>query len=201
MSQGSATQDGVAEKVAAAAREGGTAVDAAEAFAEVSPETTRTRTLVWQDPVPTAAAGAAMTGMEYMEAIVAGKLPPPPIAVTLRMGPIELGEGRAVFAGDPGEEHYNPIGVVHGGYAATLLDSALGCAVHTTLPAGVAYTSLGLEAKYLRPITRDTGRVLCEATIVYRGRRQATSEAILTAAESGKVLATGTSTCMILGET
>jgi uncharacterized protein (TIGR00369 family) len=79
------------------------------------------------------------------------------------MRPIELGEGRAVFEGEPGEEHYNPIGVVHGGYAATLLDSALGCAVHTTLPAGVGYTSLGLEAKYVRPITRDTGRVLCEA--------------------------------------
>ncbi len=132
-----------------------------------------------------------MTGMEYMEAIVAGKLPPPPIAVTMRMGPIELGEGRAVFAGEPGEEHYNPIGVVHGGYAATLLDSALGCAVHTTLPAGVGYTSLGLEAKYVRPITRDTGRVLCEANVLYRGRRQATAEASLTSAESGKLLAHG----------
>ncbi len=81
----------------------------------------------------------------------------------MRLRPVELEEGRVVFEGDPGEEHYNPIGVVHGGYAATLLDSALGCAVHTTLPAGVGYTSLGLEAKYVRPITRDTGRVLCEA--------------------------------------
>jgi len=178
--------------------DGATAVDAAEAFAESSPETSRSRTLVWQDPAPTAAAGATMTGMEYMEALVAGELPPPPIAVTLRMGPIELGEGRAVFAGEPGEEHYNPIGVVHGGYAATLLDSALGCAVHTTLPAGVGYTSLGLEAKYVRPITRDTGRVLCEASVLYRGRRQATAEASLTAADSGKLLAHGVATCMIL---
>jgi uncharacterized protein (TIGR00369 family) len=176
-----------------------TAVEAAAAFAETSPETTRQRTLTWQDPVPTAAAGATMSGMEYLEAIVAGEVPPPPIAVTMRMGPIELGEGRAVFAGEPGEEHYNPIGVVHGGYAATLLDSALGCAVHTTLPAGVAYTSLGLEAKYVRPISRDTGRVLCEAKVVYRGRRQATAEANLTAAESGKLLAHGTATCMLLG--
>jgi uncharacterized protein (TIGR00369 family) len=195
MSQDGATE----ERIAAAAREGGTAVDAALVFAETSPETTRERTLVWQDPVPTAAAGATMTGMEYMEAIVAGKLSPPPIAVTMRMGPIELGEGRAVFAGEPGEEHYNPIGVVHGGYAATLLDSALGCAVHTTLPAGVAYTSLGLEAKYVRPITRDTGRVLCEANVLYRGRRQATAEARLTSAESGKLLAHGSATCMLLG--
>lgn len=177
-----------------------TAAESAEAFAKSSPQTTRTRTLVWQDPLATAAAGAAMSGLEYMEAIVAGKLPPPPIAIVMRMRPIELGEGRVAFEGEPGEEHYNPIGVVHGGYAATLLDSALGCAVHTTLPAGVGYTSLGLEAKFVRPITRDTGRVLCEANVVYRGRRQATAEASLTAAADGKLLAHGMSTCMILGE-
>jgi uncharacterized protein (TIGR00369 family) len=178
-----------------------TAVDAAEAFAKANPEGSRSRTLVWQDPLPTAAAGATMSGLEYMRAIVAGDVPPPPIAVTMRFGPVEVGEGRAVFSGEPGEEHYNPIGVVHGGYAATLLDSALGCAVHTTLPAGVGYTSLGLEAKYVRPVTRDTGRVICEAEVLYRGRRQATSEARLTAADSGKLLAHGTATCMILGET
>ncbi len=186
-----------AEGVAA---KGGNAVEAALAFAESSPESSRNRTLVWQDPVPTAAAGATMTGIEYMQAIVAGEVPPPPIAVTMRMGPIEIGDGRAVFAGEPGEEHYNPIGVVHGGYAATLLDSALGCAVHTTLPAGVGYTSLGLEAKYVRPISRDTGRVLCEANVLYRGRRQATAEAKLTAAENGKLLAHAVATLMILGE-
>jgi uncharacterized protein (TIGR00369 family) len=174
------------------------AVDAAQAFAAANPDATRTRTLVWQDPLPTAAAGATMAGLEYMRAIVAGEVPPPPIAVTMRFAPVEVEEGRAVFSGEPGEEHYNPIGVVHGGYAATLLDSALGCSVHTTLPAGVGYTSLGLEAKYVRPITRDTGRVLCEAKVLYRGRRQATAEAVLTAAESGKLLAHGTSTCMIL---
>lgn len=177
-----------------------TAVDSAAAFAAADPASSRTRTLTWQDPVPTAAAGATMSGLEYMAAIVAGELPPPPIAVTMRMRPIELERGRVVFEGEPGEEHYNPIGLVHGGYAATLLDSALGCSVHTTLPAGAGYTSLGLEVKYVRPITRDTGRVLCEARVVYRGRRQATSEARVTAAEGGKVLAHGTTTCMILGE-
>jgi uncharacterized protein (TIGR00369 family) len=190
-----------AEAPNAAQRAGASnAVEAAEAIAKENPEASRTRTLVWQDPLATAAAGATMTGIEYMRAIVAGDVPPPPIAVTLRFGPVEVGEGRAVFSGEPGEEHYNPIGVVHGGYAATLLDSALGCAVHTTLPAGVGYTSLGLEAKYVRPITRDTGRVVCEARVLYRGRKQATSEATLTAAESGKLLAHGTATCMILGE-
>jgi uncharacterized protein (TIGR00369 family) len=178
----------------------GTAAELAEAFAATSPESSRSRTLVWQDPVATAAVGATMTGMEYMTAVVAGKMPPPPIAVTMRLRPVELEEGRVIFEGEPGEEHYNPIGVVHGGYAATLLDSALGCAVHTTLSAGVAYTSLGLEAKFVRPITRDTGRVLCEASVLYRGRKQATAEATLTAADSGKLLAHGISTCMILGE-
>lgn len=177
----------------------GTAQDVAEAFAASSPETSRSRTLVWQDPVPTAAAGATMTGMEYMSAVVTGTMPPPPIAVTMRLRPVELAEGRVVFEGEPGEEHYNPIGVVHGGYAATLLDSALGCAVHTTLPAGVGYTSLGLEAKYVRPISRDTGRVLCEAKVLYRGRKQATAAADLTAAGSGKLLAHAVATCMILG--
>ena len=160
---------------------------------------TRSRTLEWSDPVATAGAGAEMAGIDYMRAVIAGELPPPPIAIVMNMAPIELDEGRVVFAGEPGEEHYNPIGVVHGGYAATILDSALGCAVHTTLPAGVAYTSLGLEVKYLRPITRDTGRVLCEGTVVHRGRRQATAEARLTAADTGKLLATGTSTLMIFG--
>ncbi len=176
------------------------AADVAEEFAAANPESSRRRTLVWQDPVATAAAGATMSGLEYMTAVVIGKVPPPPIAVTMRLRPIELEQGRVVFEGEPGEEHYNPIGVVHGGYAATLLDSALGCAVHTTLPAGVAYTSLGLEVKYVRPITRDSGRVLCEADVLYRGRKQATAEARLTAAESGKLLAHGSATCMILGE-
>ncbi|HVX33037.1 MAG TPA: PaaI family thioesterase [Solirubrobacterales bacterium] len=160
---------------------------------------TRARTREWSDPVATAAAGARMAGIDYMRALVAGRLPPPPIAIVMSIAPIELEEGRVVFAGEPGEEHYNPIGLVHGGYAATILDSALGCAVHTTLPAGVGYTSLGLEVKYLRPIGSDAGRVLCEGTVVHRGRRQATAEARLTAEDTGKLLATGTSTLMIFG--
>jgi uncharacterized protein (TIGR00369 family) len=133
-----------------------------------------------------------------MSAVAEAKVPPPPIASVMRLRPVEIEEGRVVFEGEPGEEHYNPIGVVHGGYAATILDSALGCAVHTTCPVGVGYTSQTLEVKYLRPITRDTGTVRCEADVVYRGRKTASSEARLTEANSGKLLATGTSTCLIL---
>src|SRR5204863_9198416 len=155
-------------------------------------------TITWQEPISAAAISAEMAGLDYVRAIQSGEIPPPPIAVVMNYSIVELEEGRAVFEGEPGEEHYNPIGVVHGGYAATILDSALGCAVHTTLPAGVGYTSLGLEAKYVRPITRDTGRVLCEANVLYRGRKQATAEAKLTAADSGKLLAHGVATCMIL---
>jgi uncharacterized protein (TIGR00369 family) len=160
--------------------------------------TARTRTITWQDPVATALVGAEMAGIDYVRAVQSGQLPPPPIAVVMSFSIAELEEGRAVFEGEPGEEHYNPIGVVHGGYASTILDSALGCAVHTTLPAGVGYTSQTLEVKYLRPITRDTGLLRCEADVVHRGRKTATSEARLTAASSGKLLATGTSTCLIL---
>jgi uncharacterized protein (TIGR00369 family) len=173
------------------------ATEAAQAFAERSPETTSSRTITWQDPTISAAAGAQMAGLDYVRAIQSGEIPPPPIAVVMNYSIAELEEGRAVFEGEPGEEHYNPIGVVHGGYASTILDSALGCAVHTTCPAGVGYTSQTLEVKYLRPITRDTGMVRCEAEVVHRGRKNATSEAKLIAKDSGKLLATGTSTCLI----
>jgi uncharacterized protein (TIGR00369 family) len=176
------------------------ATDSAEAFAESSPEITSTRTITWQDPVNAAATGAEMAGLDYVRAIQSGEIPPPPIAVVMNYSIVELDEGRAVFEGEPGEEHYNPIGVVHGGYAATILDSALGCAVHATCPAGVGYTSQTLEVKYLRPITRDTGAVRCEADVTYRGGKTATAEARLTAVDGGKLLATGTSTCLILGE-
>ena len=149
--------------------------EAAAAHAERSPETTRTRTITWQDPLSVAAAGAQMKGIDYMRALAAGELPPPPIAVLMRMQPVELEPGRAVFEGEPDEEHYNPIGVVHGGYAATMLDSALGCAVHTTLDLGEAYTTLTLEVKMVRPLTASIERVRADAEVLYRGRTIFTS--------------------------
>src|SRR4051812_19685600 len=139
-----------------------------------------------------------MSGIEHLRAMIAGELPPPPIAYTLGMLLIEVDEGRAVFQALPAEYHYNPIGVVHGGFAATLLDTATGCAVQTTLPAGVAYTTLALNTNFVRPITRDTGRVLCEADVVHRGGTIATADGRLVAESSGKVLAHATSTCLII---
>src|SRR3712207_3630893 len=93
-----------------------------------------------------------MTGLEAMRALAEGHLPPPPIALLMDFEPVEIDEGRVVFVGRPGAKHYNPIGSVHGGYAATLLDSAMGCAVHTTLPPGAAYTTLDLQVRYVRPM-------------------------------------------------
>jgi uncharacterized protein (TIGR00369 family) len=172
--------------------------DSALGFAKRTPETTRTRLLTWQDPLPTAAAGADMAGLDYMRAFAAGELPPPPIAVTMRARPVEIAEGRVAFEGEPGEEHYNPIGVVHGGWVATLLDSALGCAVHTTLAAGVGYTTLALDTRFVRPISRETAVVRCEAEVLHRGRRQSTAEGRATDS-GGKLLAHATATCLILG--
>lgn len=164
----------------------------------MSATTLRSRTISWEDPRAVAAAGAEMAGLDYMRALAAGELPPPPIALLMNMGPTEVEPGRAAFEGEPGEEHYNPIGVVHGGYAATLLDSVLGCAVHTTLEPGTGYTTLSLEVKMVRPITAEIEKVRAEGEVLYRGRRQATAQARLTDAATGKLLAHGTATCLIL---
>jgi len=170
---------------------------AAELAAEM-PEISRSLTLEWQDPMAMASKGLELAGLDYMRAVMNQEVPPPPIAVLMNMAPTEVEEGRAVFSALPGEEHYNPIGVVHGGFMATLLDSVAGCAVHTTLALGEAYTTLTLEVKNLRPLTLDTGIVRAEGLVTYRGRRQATADAKLYAEETGKLLASASSTCMIM---
>ena len=159
----------------------------------------RTRTFSWDDPVALAAVAAnGKTGLEFMRAVADGELPPPPIAQLLDMEITELSEGRAVFALTPAEWMFNPIGSVHGGIAATLLDSCMGCAVHTTLPAGTGYTTADLQVRYLRGMDASTGRVLAEGTTVHAGRRQATAEGRLVVETTGKLLATATTGCHIL---
>jgi uncharacterized protein (TIGR00369 family) len=159
----------------------------------------RTRTVIWEDPREAAARGLELDGLAYLRAMADGTVPPPPMALLMDFRPVELAEGRVVFAGEPGEHVYNPIGVVHGGFAMTLLDSATGCAVQSTLPAGTRYTSLETKVNFVRPITLDTGLVLCEGTVVHRGSRVATADGRLTAEATGKLLAHGTSTCLVLG--
>ena len=157
----------------------------------------RERTFTWDDPLRGAHAARSMTGMEYLRAMMAGEYPPPPIAHTLGFTLSEVDEGRAVFTLDPAEYHYNPIGMVHGGVAATLLDSAMGCAVHSMLPAGVGYTTLEIKLNMLRAVTVDTGPIRCEGTLLHLGRTTALAEAKMTDA-AGRLLAHATSTCMIL---
>ncbi len=157
----------------------------------------RTRTIRWDDPMVGALRGREMSGMEYMRAMIAGELPRPPISWALDFVLTEVEEGRAVFEMEPAEFHYNPIGMVHGGVAATLLDSAMGCAVHSLLPVGVGYTTLEMKVNLLRAITRDTGPVRAEGSVIHAGRTTALAEARLVDA-SGKVLAYATSTCLVV---
>jgi uncharacterized protein (TIGR00369 family) len=162
-------------------------------------ERTRIRSFSWEDPAATAAAGLEMSGLQCIRAIVDGTLAPPPIARLLDFTIVEAEEGRAVFAMEPAEWMYNPIGSVHGGVAATLLDSCMGCAVHTTLPAGVAYTTGDLQVRYIRAMGDTTGRVLAEGRILHRGRRTATAEGRLFAESDETLIAHGTTGCVILG--
>ena len=157
----------------------------------------RERTHDWADPRLTAAAALESDGLTFLRRMVAGEVPPPPIAATLGMTVLEVGAGRVVFGLEPAEFHYNPIGSVHGGVFATLLDSACACAVHSTLPAGSGYTTLDLSVKLLRGLSADSGPVRCEGLVVHRGRRTALAEARLTDS-GGRLVAHATSSCLLL---
>jgi uncharacterized protein (TIGR00369 family) len=156
----------------------------------------RTLTVSWNDPLELAGRAPSLSGLEFLRAIVAGELPPAPIQELLGFRLVEAEEGRAVFTLEPGERHYNPIGSVHGGVAATLLDSAMGAAVHSTLPQGSAYVTLEVKFNLVRPIAADTGPVRAEGRLLHRGKTVATAEASITDA-GGKLLAHGTSTCLV----
>jgi len=160
----------------------------------------RTRTFTWEDPRAAAKAAVGLSGMEYLQKIVRGDVPPPPIADLMGFRLAELSEGRAVFTVTPEEFHYNPIGVVHGGVAATLLDSAMGCAIHSTLPAGATYTTLEIKVNYIRALTADSGEVRGEASIIHLGGRTAVAEGRVVDA-LGKLYAHATSTCIIFRPT
>lgn len=139
------------------------------------------------------------SGLEFLQAVHTGELPPPPIGELLGgIEPVEFGLGRAVWAATPDERHVSLIGTVHGGYSALLLDSALGTAVHTQLPAGAGYATLELSVNYIRPITPATGRVIAEATAIHVGRTTATAEARLTRESDGKLLAHAKTTIAVL---
>ena len=158
----------------------------------------RSRVTTWADPRETFSRIQGLDGLDALRAMAAGELPPPPIAQTLGFRLIEVERGRATFTVEPAEFHYNPIGVVHGGLALTLLDSAMGCALQSTLDAGVAYTTLEVKANFVRPLTSDTGEVRCTGTVVHAGRTVATAEGRIEGPD-GRLYAHGTSTLLILG--
>ena len=138
----------------------------------------------------------SLDGLEFLKGIINGTQPHPPISELLGFHLIEVEQGRAVFEGVPEFRHYNPIGTVHGGIAATLLNSALGCAVFTTLLKGEAWTTLEIKVNFVRPLTKDTGPVRAEGRLIHRGRTWATSEGDLKD-RAGKLYAHASTTCMI----
>lgn len=142
------------------------------------------------------ALAATMTGLEQMQAIVAGQMPAPPIVETMGQWIHELETGRITFLGDPHPRYLNPMGLIHGGWAMTLLDSALGCAVQTTLSPEETFVSLGTEVKFIRPILAKTGQVRCMAEVQSRGRGTATASGRIEDS-AGRLYATGTTTCYI----
>lgn len=135
-------------------------------------------------------------GAEFLDGISSGALPAPPIVELMGMTPRRTSPGCAVFQGTPGPEHYNPSGVVHGGYGASLLDTAVGCAIHTLLPAGKGYTTLELKVNYIRPMTAETGPVRAEGKVISVGGQVGIAEGRLTDA-NGKLYPFATTTCLV----
>lgn len=156
----------------------------------------RTKTVTWFDPHTAAIAGRALSGLEHLRAIAAGELPGAPIAALFGTRLVVVEPGRVVFSCTPDESAYNPIGVVHGGLVCTLLDSVIGCAVQTTLPTGVGYTSTSLTINYLRAVTVESGELLAEGTVTKPGRRVAFADGVVRDA-SGRLVATATGSCLV----
>ena len=157
----------------------------------------RSKVVTWHDPMVLAASAAGLTGLQFLEALRDGRLPPPPIATLVGMNPVSVVAGDVVFRCLPDESVYNPIGVVHGGLVCTLLDTVAACAVHSTLPAGVGYTSVEIKVSYLRPV-RAGVELTAHGWVTKPGRRVAFAEADVRD-PSGVLLATASSTCLVMG--
>ena len=156
----------------------------------------RSRTVIWHEPGPGTAKGLAMAGIDYLQAMVDGVLPPPPIAGLLRFDLVSAEPGRVVFTCQPDESAYNPIGAIHGGLVCTLLDSVTGCALHSTLPQGRGYTSVEIKVNYLKAVRLSSGLLTATGMVVKSGSRVGFTEGVVTAG-SGSVVATATSTLLV----
>ncbi len=157
----------------------------------------RVRTVHWEHPTAHLPEARQLAGIDWLRAIADGSFPAPPIAQLLGFTLATIEPGRVVFALESGEHLYNPIGLVHGGVASTLLDSAMGCAVHTTLAAGVGYTTLDLQVRFVRPITAETPPLRCVGEVVHGGATVATTQGRLED-EAGRLYAHGTGSCLVL---
>jgi uncharacterized protein (TIGR00369 family) len=138
-----------------------------------------------------------LSGVEYFRKMLAGELPPPPMLDLFDIRLVEVDPGRVVFTATAAEHFYNGTGVAHGGFAATLLDTALGCAINSSMPAGRRFTTLELKINLTRPLTTEAGLLRCEASVVHVGSRTATSEARIVD-RHGKLYAHGTTTCIVV---
>ncbi|OZC54775.1 aromatic compound degradation protein PaaI [Rhodococcus sp. RS1C4] len=157
----------------------------------------RSQTFSWVSPREVLRHASTLSGLEIMQAVASGELPPPPIAVLMQFAPVEVSDGKVVFECTPSEAHYNPIGTVHGGLACTFLDTLVGCAAHTTLPAGVGYTSIDLNVSYLRNILDTSGPLVGTGTVTKRGSRVIFAEGSIVD-KDGKLVATGTSSLLVI---
>jgi uncharacterized protein (TIGR00369 family) len=160
-------------------------------------EPVRRRIIEWEDPRDTARVSPDATGLEHLQAMIDGEVPPPPMASLMGMNLIAVTEGSATFTCTPDEFHYNTVGTVHGGLVCTLLDSAAGCAAQSVMPAGHLYTSIELKVSYLRPLRHDSGEITCVGTVLKSGRRVVFTEATVTDA-SGALIATATSSLLVI---
>jgi uncharacterized protein (TIGR00369 family) len=160
------------------------------------PVSDRQRTVTWDDTAIGLKALPTMSGIDYLQSMIDGDLPGPPIAHLMRFRLISVAAGSATFECDVDESQYNPIGTVHGGLVCTLLDSAIGCAAQTTLPAGMGYTSIEIKINYLRPVLHSSGPLTCVGTVTKPGSRVAFAEGVVTDA-AGKVVATGSSSLLV----
>ena len=158
--------------------------------------TEQSRLITWRDPVTTTAAVASMSGLAYWRGVIDGHFPPPPIGEIIQMRVVDVENGSVTFTCTPDESMYNPLGTVHGGAVCTLLDTVTGCAIHTTLPEGVGYTSVEIKVNYLKAVTAASGPLTAVGTVVKAGSRIGFTEGTVTDA-SGNLVATATSTLLI----
>lgn len=165
---------------------------------QTQPFETASRTVAWATPGQGDLSRLLeLDGLAQLQSMLSGEMPPPPIMATVGMSDMRVERGRVVVEMPAAEFHYNPLGSVHGGVISTMLDTAAGCSVHSTLAVGELYTSVDLTVKFLRPVTVDSGLLTCEGTVISRGRRTALAQAQLTY-EAGRLVAHATSTCLIM---